>query len=136
MQARLAAGSEDKDLGAYGNEVLYRMCRERPYHTDAGDIFSKLWLIGRSYAATLERGAGRKFSLEKAARKLATKGIDRLIATVEDITYLETENLPDILHVHAELNKMFRQLPQRNPLNTHSLTSKYLHFHKPDAFLI
>ena len=39
----------------YGNSVLYRMCKEQPEHKDIDVIVGKIWLIGRSYAAAIER---------------------------------------------------------------------------------
>ena len=39
----------------YGNSVLYRMCEEEPEHKQIDVIVGKIWLIGRSYAAAIER---------------------------------------------------------------------------------
>ena len=39
----------------FGNSILYRMCEENPLHNDADVIVGKIWLIGRSYAAAIER---------------------------------------------------------------------------------
>lgn len=39
----------------YGNSVLYRMCEEEPEHKEIDVIVGKIWLIGRSYAAAIER---------------------------------------------------------------------------------
>ena len=38
-----------------GNQVLYSLCLDHPYHTDGAAIIAKFWLIGRSYAAAIER---------------------------------------------------------------------------------
>ena len=38
-----------------GNKVLYDLCRERPLHTDTQAVLAKIWLIGRAYAAAIER---------------------------------------------------------------------------------
>src|SRR5665213_1000982 len=38
-----------------GNNVLYKLCAEHPGHGDADVIIAKTWLIGRAYAAALER---------------------------------------------------------------------------------
>jgi len=35
--------------------VLYDLCKQHPLHTDADEIVGKVWLIGRSYAAAIER---------------------------------------------------------------------------------
>jgi len=39
-----------------GNEILYQLCREYPDHKSPEVITAKIWLIGRSYAAAIERG--------------------------------------------------------------------------------
>jgi len=39
--------------------VLYRMCLEEPSHKDCETVRSKLWLIGRAYAASPQRGSGQ-----------------------------------------------------------------------------
>lgn len=39
-----------------GNQVLYDLCRRHPGHSEPGEILAKIWLIGRSYAAAIERG--------------------------------------------------------------------------------
>jgi hypothetical protein len=38
-----------------GNSVLYDLCRKHPSHKTADEILAKVWLIGRSYAASIER---------------------------------------------------------------------------------
>lgn len=37
------------------NNILYKIFEENPFHKDLDIIASKLLLIGRSYAATIER---------------------------------------------------------------------------------
>lgn len=44
-----------EDSSGYGNEVLYRICAERPMHADFDTIQSKFALIGRYYGANIER---------------------------------------------------------------------------------
>ena len=51
------------DYSGYGNETLYKMCKDRPLHDDVDTISSKLWIIGRSYAASIERKAGKSFKM-------------------------------------------------------------------------
>ena len=48
-----------------GNDVLYKLCAMHPRHTEDAVIIGKFWLIGRSYAAAIERrrmSAGREVS--------------------------------------------------------------------------
>jgi hypothetical protein len=53
--------AESKYLGGWGNHILYRMCHKQPGHTNVDVIAGKIWLIGRAYAAAIERGAGKAF---------------------------------------------------------------------------
>jgi hypothetical protein len=70
----------------WGNEVLYRMCREEPGHTDPNKVAAKLWLIGRAYAAQIERRAGSTGESEvlyaKVATKIVNSDIDKWLAGV------------------------------------------------------
>ncbi len=43
------------DIWALGNETLYKLCRDHPEHKNDKAIVAKIWLIGRSYAAAIER---------------------------------------------------------------------------------
>src|SRR5262245_21544713 len=48
--------SDQDDIWSFGNEILYRLCREHPSHQQMEAVVAKIWLIGRSYAAAVERG--------------------------------------------------------------------------------
>lgn len=48
-----------------GNRVLYDLCQSHPEHTRDDEIVAKIWLIGRSYAASIER---RKNAMGSAGR--------------------------------------------------------------------
>jgi hypothetical protein len=37
------------------DEVLYRLCRDHPYHVDCGAVNAKLCIIGRTYTTGIER---------------------------------------------------------------------------------
>ena len=39
----------------FGNSILYQMCKDNPKHDQADVVVGKIWLIGRSYAAAIER---------------------------------------------------------------------------------
>jgi len=38
-----------------GNQTLYSLCQDHPMHDRDDVIIAKVWLIGRSYAAAVER---------------------------------------------------------------------------------
>jgi len=43
-----------------GNRILYDMCQSYPGHSKDDEIVAKIWLIGRSYAASIERRRNAK----------------------------------------------------------------------------
>jgi hypothetical protein len=46
---------EAQKIWDLGNDTLYRLCAEHPGHTEDHVIIAKTWLIGRAYAAAVER---------------------------------------------------------------------------------
>lgn len=47
--------SDSEDVWTFGNNVLYNLCREYPGHDSKPIVIAKIWLIGRSYSAAIER---------------------------------------------------------------------------------
>lgn len=75
----------------WGNEVLYRMCREEPRHTNCDVISGKMWLIGRAYAAAIERGAGEAIKdgedlHETIAPEIRDSELDRWLDAISDVS--------------------------------------------------
>jgi len=54
--AKLAEEYLKDQPGFLGNTVLYDLCKSYPRHDEEDVIASKIWLIGRAYAAAIERG--------------------------------------------------------------------------------
>ena len=128
------------DLWDWGNEVLYRMCRETPEHYNHHVIVGKIWLIGRSYSATLERKAGDHladgldaFYAERVAPMIASSGIDDWLSSTADIKRVEHDNVQLVLHVHNRFTELLKSI---SGISKRSLASKYLHFHQPCVFFI
>ena len=124
----------------YGNGVLYRMCEEKPEHTQIDVIVGKIWLIGRSYAAAIERrknavDAGDDFYYEVVGPKLLEIGpeLDDRIAKLQKSKGLIAGDVEEILKTHKYLMDTFYEL---TGLEKRSLASKYLHFHCPEKFFI
>jgi len=67
-----------------GNKILYDMRRQYPAHNNSSEIIAKVWLIGRSYAAAIERRKntgssqfnGDDFYIEKVAPEIKRSEID------------------------------------------------------------
>lgn len=128
-----------KNSGGYGNEILYRMCQEQPKHKSINIISSKIWIIGRAYAAAIERRKGKPirkgedFCQKKAAPAIKKSKIDKWIEAVSDIHKLTEENLKRSLECHKKVTDLFKKI---TGMEKRSLASKYLHFHVPSAFFI
>jgi hypothetical protein len=135
----LRATDDDADPWHIGNAALYQLCRDHPRHSDERAIIGKLWLIGRTYAAAIERRrpgqsavVGDRFYTEVVGPAIARSGLDRrldkLPAMGDPASCVGTA-----LQLHGFLVAEFRQL---TGLEKRSLASKYLHFHRPDIFFI
>jgi hypothetical protein len=118
-----------------GNQVLYDLCSNHPLHKSRQEIIAKVWLIGRSYSAALERrknksedSLGDLFYEDIAAPEIQKQEIDCWIEPLDGNTKPE-----EIVETHFKLTQIFYDITK---LEKRSLASKYLHFHRPDLFFI
>lgn len=119
-----------------GNQTLYNLCRRHPDHKSVDVIVAKMWLIGRSYASSIERRRdsesvrGDDFYLDTVGPRIKHAGIDTWFDAVREL------RRPDptvVVPVHKRLTDVFREI---SGLEMRSLASKYLHFHFPRAVYI
>ena len=122
------------------NQILYDMCKKYPHHNNAHEIVAKIWLIGRSYAAAIERrknaeGYKGDFYYDDVAPALLNIGktLDSKIDAVNKIKGVDRNSIYDVLDLHSFLMTEFEKL---TGLDKRSLASKYLHFHCPDNMFI
>lgn len=118
-----------------GNQVLYDLCKSHPAHKTDVEIVAKVWLIGRSYAASIERRKnpeqlGDDFYKKIVAPTIKASGIDSWIASVMNT---DIPGSPITISVHKRLTDLFESI---TGLGKRSLASKYLHFHVPELFYI
>lgn len=134
-----AAGANQWD---FANQVLYDLCHNHPLHNSAEVIVAKIWLIGRSYAAAIERSHARNNGLQNedfyfqtvAPKMLAVGGtLDTKIARLKRFDTVNEECLPVLLETHAYLIRVFKEITAQD---NRSLASKYLHFHLPKIFYL
>ena len=125
---------------SFGNRILYDMCAENPLHNDEDIIVGKIWIVGRCYAAAIERRKTNTdfdgdFYYEVVAPKLLSIGpeLDARIAEINKYTIVTEENLDLVLTTHKILMDAFYEITD---LEKRSLASKYLHFHCPSMFFI
>jgi len=118
-----------------GNRTLYELCRNHPKHKTLDEIIAKVWLIGRSYAASIERRRnadqfGDGFYEATVAPRIISSCIDEWLASIPIDEPVKTSKA---IVVHKRLLELFASFTL---LDKRSLVSKYLHFHRPDAFFI
>ncbi len=128
-----------KALEAYrkwelGNETLYRLCADNPAHSDDDVIIAKMWLIGRAYAAAVERRrvkdglSSDDFYIKRLAPSVRSSEIDNWFQKLhEDRSKWLT------LEVHKRLVDLLEPF---TGFEKRSFASKYLHFHFPDRFFL
>jgi hypothetical protein len=118
-----------------GNRVLYDLCKRHPTHKTDEEIVAKIWLIGRSYAASIERRKNAKqigddFYVDTVAPMMRSSEIDSWLVWASNTS---TPGTPETISVHKRLMDCFKSITD---LGKRSLASKYLHFHLPDKFYI
>ena len=133
----------------YGNRVLYQMCLENPWHDDLRIVEGKIRLIGRSYAAAIERKSGSNFKLSKGLQEVKKSDpscferLDSSIKRLQEIGRIDDVSLINVLIVHKQFVDLIKDIVKNGGgdykginINKRSLASKYLHFHAPNAFFI
>ena len=130
------------DPWSIGNEVLYDLCRHYPYHVVGAESVAKTWLIGRAYAASIERSHGKaadsslsneRFYTEAVPKALRKAYLDEKLDALAKLGETNASNTGPVFDAHAHLVHLFHGLTS---MNKRSLVPKYLHFHRPDLFFI
>ena len=118
-----------------GSNILYKMCSDYPKHINLDEIRAKIWLIGRSYAAAIERRTKKKhinddfydYVVKEFIKFNLTNKFDFKLNQLKNKNFNE-ETLNELINIHYELTKFFHRLTGKEK---RSLASKYLHFHVP-----
>ncbi|MBI5922421.1 MAG: hypothetical protein HY847_12375 [Betaproteobacteria bacterium] len=122
----------------FGNAVLYELCDKHPLHREIPVVIAKVWLIGRSYAAAIERRRANPaknddFYIETVAPEIIRSEIDAWIGSVSQQELPDGESLGLTVVAHSRVTGLFKKI---SGLDKRSLASKYLHFHRPSHFYI
>lgn len=131
-----AASNSPWDLA---NKTIYDLCRKHPKHKDDKEIIAKVWIIGRTYAAAIERSKsrgkfkGNDFYVDCVAKCIRKSHIDEWFSSLKDIRSLDHDTLKPILKVHCKVTNLFEDISEQEK---RSLASKYLHFHFPKLFFL
>jgi hypothetical protein len=129
---------EDDDF-TFGNKILYDLCKEDRSHNDLQIVIAKIWLIGRGYAAAMERGRNNTDEInndqfyQQAAKKIKKSEIHKWLSGLDGLASVASGNIFSILSVFSKVEKLFSDIAGRGRT---SLASKYLHFHFPNLFYI
>jgi hypothetical protein len=120
------------------NQVLYSLCQSYPNHEADQAIIAKLLLIGRTYAAAIERRKNAEetsddFYEVTVVEKIKKSNIDNWLSSLPNQILDPWQELGDVITVHKRVMDIFYEL---TGLEKRALASKYLHFHKPNLFFI
>jgi len=139
LPSRADIESYKKSDWDFTNKILYDMCAQNPTHNDPQIIIAKTLIIGRSYAAAIERGRDMSENLDSdffytigVVKAFQNSNIDNLINDLRNKT-LSVDILPQIIKVHHFVMELLRPITGSNK---RSFSSKYLHFHLPKLFFI
>ena len=114
--------------GYFGNQLLYRLCKKYKKTTQWQQVYAKVWIIGRTYAAPVERNK-KGVNIEQFSKDFINfnkrNKFDKLLFNIK------CEE--DAMKVYKKfLDFIFKETGQYN----RSFASKYLHFHRPKWFKI
>ena len=120
------------------NEVLYSLCQKHPRHSEVEAVVAKVLMIGRVYAAAIERRKSKgeendNFYISTVAPKIINSPIDQWIEEAKRVDPATPEGRQVMLRVHALTTNLFHAISGQEK---RSLASKYLHFHVPELFFI
>jgi len=122
-----------------GDEVLYTLCRRHPDHRTVDVVLAKVLLIGRAYAAAIERRKSDRhagnddFYLKSVAPKIIASKIDSWIESAKRLRPGSADSLRPLVEIHGWTTDLFSTI---SGLKKRSLASKYLHFHVPRLFFL
>lgn len=131
---------ESMDQWSVSNGILYDVCRRHPRHVDAREITAKVLLVGRVYAASIERGRANastvssdQFYGELVPQQLMRSKLDDRLEALRSVRRIDNTAIEPILETHGYLMGLFHELTGKEK---RSLASKYLHFHLPELFFL
>lgn len=136
--ARLVATAQKKTQWELSNGVLYDLCRQHPLHDSPEKVVAKILLIGRVYAAAIERRRGKtegsdEFYFSAVAPTVMKSRLDDWIAEAARHDLDHDGGLDAMAEAHGQTTRLFQKI---SGLEKRSLASKYLHFHVPRLFFI
>ena len=100
-----------KRENAFGNKVLYDMCKNNPLHKINDVISGKVWLIGRSYAVAIERVREKKYINDDFYGEMVPKIFNEYYANFDDeVNDVKENDINGILSVHRKLTDAIKKV--------------------------
>jgi hypothetical protein len=122
------------------NCVLYQLCRKYPAHVDRAAVLAKIQIIGRVYAASIERRKSKEeeettdsFYFSRVVPLILESKLDHWIDEARSTNPASSDSLSVMVRIHKLTTDLFSEI---SGLSKRSLASKYLHFHVPELFYI
>lgn len=111
------------------DQELYGVCRRRPSHQDFGDVYAKVTIIGRVYAAGILRSSRAAGDREAAAASGISQQGARIEAALQGLAAIALDRAAaaQIIELHARTTRDLKEHTGDRWLQ--SFVSKYLHFH-------
>jgi hypothetical protein len=136
--AQYVAKAQKKTAWELSNRVLYNLCREHPRHDSREEIVAKILMVGRVYAAAIERRRDKiegsdDFYISTVAPAIMKSRLDDWIAEAAQCELDHAAALDTMADAHGRITRLFQKI---TGLEKRSLASKYLHFHVPRLFFI
>jgi hypothetical protein len=127
-----------RNVWHFSNKVLYDLCHEHPLHKETDVVLAKILLIGRVYAAAIERRRSKSkendnFYITTVAPQIIESPIDHWIEKARSLEPTSAQALDAMVEIHGQTTQLFSKI---SGLEKRSLASKYLHFHVPRLFFI
>jgi hypothetical protein len=113
------------------NKVLYDLCRKQPQHTDLQVVLAKINIVGRVYAAAMERRkiimpneTNETFHAFRVAPAIMRSELDEWIDEASSVSPNGPLALPTMLRIHERTMNLFSRI---SGLNKRSLASAASH---------
>ena len=118
----------------YANNVLYDMCKSGLSDCNKEVIAGRLLIIGRTYAATLERNKSPKeYNNDTYQLYSCVADLDVWKTITTELKGIKNTNKDEIIKAHY---KVVEEIKKKGTNNKVSLVSKFMHFHWPSHFFI
>lgn len=111
------------------DDELYELCRRRPGQQDFADVYAKVTIIGRVYAAGISRSSRAEGDREAAAAHGIVRQAAEIDAALKTLASAQFDRATaaQIIELHARTARGLKEHTGERWLQ--SFVSKYLHFH-------